>query len=137
MENMPASSRLSKEKSLASRLRELMPSKVADGVEKNLSSAKISRQAKRAMLYDMSAKERELILFPLRELEAAGVDVPKMGKDAIFLSTGPGNGELVNKGRESVAFRFRGSEIICSVRGSAPIRLGLKRGKRVVEHMQG
>ncbi len=131
---MPASTKLSRRENLASELSRLMPSRVAEKVVERLTN-EVSTKAKRVMLYDMGAKERALILFPLEELKAAGVDVPEMGKDAVFVSTGPGNGELINKNKENVAFRFRGNEIVCSVKGSAPIKLGLKRGKRVAEYM--
>ncbi|MBN2121797.1 hypothetical protein JW721_01950 [Candidatus Micrarchaeota archaeon] len=128
-----ASGQISKEE-LVSRLGSLMPSRVAKNVAENMFKAPQAK-AKRVMLYDMKPAERNLVSFPLEQLREAGVEVPKMGKDAIFVSTGPDNGQLINKDKETVAFRFRGNDIICSINGSAPIKLGMQGGKRTAEYM--
>lgn len=120
---------------LASRLEGLMPSKVAQKVAQN-NLFRVPRQnVKRILLSDMEPKQRKLVTFPLEELKGAGVEVPRMGKKAVFISSGPENGQLINKTKESVAFRLRGKDIICSVNGSAPIKLGLKGGKRNAEYL--
>jgi hypothetical protein len=128
-----ASRGISKEE-LVSRLGGLMPSRVARKVADNVFKAPRER-AKRIMLYDMKPAQRKLITFPLEQLRGAGVKVPTMGKDAIFVSSGPDNGQLINKNEESVAFRFRGNDIICSVNGSQPIKLGMRGGKRTAEYV--
>jgi hypothetical protein len=132
---MAQASRETAKKELASRLQGLMPSRTAERVAQKPIFQAPRHRAMRTMLYDMGKGERELVSFPLEQLKAAGVEVPKMGKDAVFVSSGPDNGQLINKSKESVAFRFRGNEIICSVNGSAPIKIGLKGGNRVAGYV--
>lgn len=109
-----------------SRLEGLLPVK-DEGVLKRLASAK-HVQAKRTPLYNMNNEQRKTLLFPLNVLEEMGVDVPKMDEKAIFVTTGPNNGQLESKDG-TFSFVLRGTDILYSINGGPRKKMN-KRGLR-------
>lgn len=73
---------------------------------------------KRIPLNEMKPKEREMLLFPANFLEGRGVEVPKFGKESIFVTTGPNNGKFLNGKGETFSFVLSGNEILYSINDS-------------------
>jgi len=107
-----------------SRLKGLLPVK-DNAVLQRLASAK-RVQAKRTPLYNLNNAQRETVLFPLKFLKEMGVEVPEMNDKAIFVTTGPNNGQLESK-EGTFSFVLSGSSILYSINGG-PRKKMTKRG---------
>ncbi|MCP4647291.1 MAG: hypothetical protein GY852_06060 [bacterium] len=107
-----------------SRLEGLLP--VKDNAMLNRLAGAKRVQAKRTPLYNMDNEQKEAVLFPLKFLKEMGVEVPEMGDKAIFVTTGPNNGQLESK-NGTFSFVLRGSDILYSINGGPRKKMN-KRG---------
>jgi hypothetical protein len=116
---------MSKEKTI-SRLGGILPVKDEQMLER-IVAAKLNRvRAKRIPLYEMDRNEQKIVLFPLELLGEKGVDVPKMDKETMCITTGPNNIELANKKRDVVSLTLTGNKIAYSINGSPRREMGGK-----------